>query len=341
MSFRDFIAEMCTIDGPSGFEGKVAQRMKEEMEPSVDRVEIDFKGNLIAVMEGSKPSIMVAAHMDQVALYVEYVDENNLVYFQPSGLIDPKALANVPVKILTAERAIPGVISSPPHHFRYGMTGQAETSNWIDIGDEKGVRPGDMVVYDTAPRWLGKHTLASRSVDCRVPCAVIASLAKEMAKKRIKNRLLFCGVVQEEMGSQGMAKVMKDWNPDYVILVDTSQAWVPPLPKAKAPLPGNGPTLMRFQRWLAPLSVSFSSPAVEQAIEEAARQNQIPLNYGVVAEMLTDSWGVEKADTPALSTLLTLPRRYSHSPYEVIDVRVAEQALAILISALSLLAEKI
>lgn len=244
MSFRDFIAEMCTIDGPSGFEGKVAQRMKEEMEPSVDRVEIDFKGNLIAVMEGSKPSIMVAAHMDQVALYVEYVDENNLVYFQPSGLIDPKALANVPVKILTAERAIPGVISSPPHHFRYGMTGQAETSNWIDIGDEKGVRPGDMIVYDTAPRWLGKHTLASRSVDCRVPCAVIASLAKEMAKKRIKNRLLFCGVVQEEMGSQGMAKVMKDWNPDYVILVDTSQAWVPPLPKAKAPLPGNGPTLM-------------------------------------------------------------------------------------------------
>lgn len=89
------------------------------------------------------------------------------------------------------------------------------------------------------------------------------------------------------------------------------------------------------------MSVSFSSPAVEQAIEEAARQNQIPLNYGVVAEMLTDSWGVEKADTPALSTLLTLPRRYSHSPYEVIDVRVAEQALAILISALSLLAEKI
>jgi endoglucanase len=98
---------------------------------------------------------------------------------------------------------------------------------------------------------------------------------------------------------------------------------------------------MRFQRWLAPLSVSFSSPAIEQAIEEAARQNQIPLNYGVVAEMLTDAWGVEKADTPAVSTLLSLPRRYSHSPYEVIDVRVAEQALAILVSTLSLLAGKI
>ncbi len=141
MSFRDFIVEMCTIDGPSGFEGKVGRRMKEEMESFVDRGEIDFKGNLIAVMEGSKPSIMVAAHMDQVALYVEYVDENNLVYFQPSGLIDPKALANVPVKILAAERTIPGVISSPPHHFRYGMTGPAEATNWIDIGDEKGVRP--------------------------------------------------------------------------------------------------------------------------------------------------------------------------------------------------------
>ena len=341
MSFRDFIVEMCMIDGPSGFEGKVAQRMRQELEPFVDRVEIDFKGNLIAVMEGDKPSIMVAAHMDQVALYVEYVDENNLVYFQPSGLIDPKALANVPVKILTAQGEIPGVISSPPHHFRYGMTGQAETHNWVDIGDQKGVRPGDMIVYDTPPRWLGEHTLASRSLDCRVPCAVVASLAKEMVKKGIKNRLFFCGAVQEEMGSLGMAKVIKDWVPEYVILLDTSQAWVPSLPKAKASLPGNGPTLMRFQRWLAPLSVGFSSPVIEQAIEEAARQNQIPLNYGVVAEMLTDAWGVEKADTSAVSSLLSLPRRYSHSPYEVIDVRVAEQALAILVSALPLLAGKI
>ena len=89
------------------------------------------------------------------------------------------------------------------------------------------------------------------------------------------------------------------------------------------------------------MSVSFSSPVIEQVIEEAAGQNQIPLNYGVVAEMLTDSWGVEKADTPAVSALLSLPRRYSHSPYEVIDVRVAEQALAILVSALPLLTEKI
>jgi tetrahedral aminopeptidase len=341
MSFRDFIVEMCMIDGPSGFEGKVAQRMKQEMEPFVDRVETDFKGNLIAAMDGEKPSIMVAAHMDQVALYVEYVDENNLVFFQPSGLIDPKALSNVPVKILTAGGEIPGVISSPPHHFRYGMTRQAETHNWIDIGDQKGVRPGDMIVYDTPPRWLGEHTLASRSIDCRVPCAIIATLAKEMAKKRIKKRLFFCGVVQEEMGSLGMAKVIKDRNPDYVILIDTSQAWIPSLPKAKAPLPGNGPTLERFQRWLAPLSVSFSSPLIEQAIEEAARQNQIPLNYGVVAEMLTDAWGVEKADSPTVSSLLSLPRRYSHSPYEVIDLRVAEQTLAILVSTLSLLADKI
>jgi len=44
--------EMCMIDGPSGFEGKVAHRMKQEMEPFVDRVEIDFKGNLIAVAAG-------------------------------------------------------------------------------------------------------------------------------------------------------------------------------------------------------------------------------------------------------------------------------------------------
>ena len=108
MSLKDLVFELCMITGPSGFEDKVARRMRQELEPYVDRVETDYKGNLIAAMEGNGPSIMVAAHMDQVALYVEYVDENNLVYFQPSGLVDPKALANVPVLILTEEGEIPG-----------------------------------------------------------------------------------------------------------------------------------------------------------------------------------------------------------------------------------------
>jgi tetrahedral aminopeptidase len=341
MSLRDFIVELCRIDGPSGFEGKVARRMQQELEPHVDRVAIDFKGNLIAVLEGEEPSIMVAAHMDQVAMYVEYVDENNLVYFQPSGLIDTKALANAPVKILTEGGEIPGVVSSPPHHFQYGMTGRSEVRNWIDIGDQKGVRPGDMIVYDTSPRWLGENTLACKSIDSRASCAVVASLGREMQKKKIKNKLYLCGIVQEELGSLGMAKVVKDLDPAYMFLIDTGQAWDPSLPKAKAKPPGSGPTIMRFERWLAQLSVSFPSPLIEKAIEQAAQENQIPFSYGVVAEMLSDAWGVEKAETKAVAGLLSLPRRYSHSPYEVIDVRTVEQALTIVIRALHILAGKL
>jgi putative aminopeptidase FrvX len=341
MDLRDLIVELCRINGPSGFEGKVAQRMRKELEPYVDRVEIDSMGNLISILEGEGPSLMVAAHMDQVALYVEYVDENNLVYFLPSGLIDPKALANVPVLILSEEGEIPGVVSSPPHHFQYSMQGRTEGRNWIDIGERKGVRPGDMIVYDTIPRWLDENTLASKSIDSRVSCALLASLAKEMSQKRIRNRLYLCGAVQEEIGSRGMTRIVKDHQPDYVIVIDTGFAWDPSLPKRKALPPGSGPVLMRFQRWLGQMSVGFSDPVLEKALEQGAREHRIPLNYAVLADMFNDVWGVEKAQTKAVSTSLTLPRRYSHSPYEVIDVRVVEQAFTVVSAALRLLAEKI
>jgi len=341
MDLRDLVVELCMITGPSGFEEKVARRMRQELEPYADQVETDYKGNLIAVMEGEGPSIMVAAHMDQVALYVEYVDENNLVYFQPSGLIDPKALANVPVLILTEEGEIPGVISSPSHHFQYGMTGRSEMRNWIDMGDQKGVKPGDMIVYDTPSRWLGPNTLASKSIDSRAACAIVARLGKEMKKKRIKNKLYICGVVQEELGSLGITKAVKDIDPDYIILVDTGFAWDPSLPKAKAKPIGSGPMLLRFQRWLGQMSVGFSNPLIEKAIEQAAKEKQIPLNYGVLPEMLSDVWGIEKAQTKAVSGQLLLPRRYSHSPYEVIDIKVVEQGFTIICDALQILSEKI
>jgi len=64
MDLRDLVVELCMITGPSGFEEKVARRMRQELEPYVDQVETDYKGNLIAVMEGEGPSIMLAAHMD-------------------------------------------------------------------------------------------------------------------------------------------------------------------------------------------------------------------------------------------------------------------------------------
>jgi endoglucanase len=220
------------------------------------------------------------------------------------------------------------------------MEGRQEAGNWIDIGEQKGVKPGDMIVYDTTPRWLGEHILSSKSIDSRVACAVVAALGKEMSKNRIKSKLYICGVVQEELGSLGITKVVRDLDPSYVILVDTGFAWDPSIPKAKAKAFGSGPMILRFQRWLGQMSVGFSDPKIEKALEEAANSNQIPFTYGVLPEMFSDVWGIEKAETKATSSQLLLPRRYSHSPYEVIDVRVADQALTIVSNALRILSDK-
>lgn len=76
-------------------------------------------------------------------------------------------------------------------------------------------------------------------------------------------------------------------------------------------------------------------------MEQAAKEKQIPLSYGVLPEMLSDVWGIEKAQTKAVSGQLVLPRRYSHSPYEVMDIKVVEQGFTIICDALHILSGNI
>ena len=57
--------------------------------------EVDALGNLLVHKKGAqraKKKVMLAAHMDEVALIVTYITEDGYLKFSPVGGIDPRVL---------------------------------------------------------------------------------------------------------------------------------------------------------------------------------------------------------------------------------------------------------
>ncbi|HIH65566.1 MAG TPA: M42 family metallopeptidase, partial [Methanothermobacter thermautotrophicus] len=72
---KELMKRLSVASGISGFEGEVRDIIRSELEGHVDEIEEDSLGNIIAVKRGSGPSIMLAAHMDEIGLMVRHIDK--------------------------------------------------------------------------------------------------------------------------------------------------------------------------------------------------------------------------------------------------------------------------
>lgn len=335
----DLIYELVQIPGPTGQEGRVANRLKELLEEHVDEVNIDGMGNLIARKKGTegKRSLAVAAHLDQVTMAVLKVDE--YVWFDKLGWIDFRTLPGTPVLILGAERDVPGVVCSTSAHFESG----SDKALWIDVGDrQEYVSPGDLIIFATPPRWLDdrKTLLASSSIDDRAGCSVLVELARRLPENP-RHDIYLIGTVQEEIGSYGMRHVLRQLRPDWVIATDTgfAQDAVPDAKKAFPLREGLGVIRLSFTQpgggVLYPATVNFGSRRLEKLLGDAARKLGIPFGVCAATGTFNDAHMAYEVDPEADSIYLLMARRYSHSPYEILDVNTAQQSVDVLLEAIA------
>jgi len=116
---EDFIRLLKTLSearGPSGFEDEVREVMIKETEPYVDEVVVDRWGNVIGVKRGSSSyKAMVAAHMDEIGLVVDYIDKEGFLRIRPIGEWSEVTLAGRRVWVLAADgRWVRGVVGVTP-----------------------------------------------------------------------------------------------------------------------------------------------------------------------------------------------------------------------------------
>ena len=94
--------ELCSTPGVSGFEDKIADIIERELQDSVNSIEKDGMGNIIATKKGENkkaPTIMLASHMDEIGLMVKYIDDNGFIKFSKIGGINDQILMNQTVVV--------------------------------------------------------------------------------------------------------------------------------------------------------------------------------------------------------------------------------------------------
>ena len=147
MDIKKILSESTSTLGVSGQEACVAAYFAEQFRPYVDEVTVDSMHNVIARKKGNGPKVMLCAHLDEIALMVNHIEDDGAVRFANVGGVDPRILPGSRVWVHGTKGKLFGTIGAMPPHL---LSAEERTSNYkmdklhIDLGmTAEQVRAGD------------------------------------------------------------------------------------------------------------------------------------------------------------------------------------------------------
>ena len=325
---QELLKKLSSARGVSGDEKGVAAVVSKLMQAVCDEVTVDSLGSVIGKRRASCPHptrVLLEAHMDEVGLMVKEVTEDGFLLFAPIGGIDPKILPGAEVTV-HGRSDIYGVIGAkPPHLSDRGKDALFSKEMFIDVGmDEKEVRKyvrvGDSVTFRTDYTPLLGSRAAMRCADDRAGLAVILKAAEEIKNPCVE--LYLSASVQEEVGLRGAGVAAKAVRPDLAVAVDVTHGDVPDAGKKVFSL-GKGPAVL-----IGP----NAHPLKTRALLALAQRKGIPYQIEVDGDgdSGTDAASMQVAGEGIATMLLSVPLRYMHTTYEVMDVKDAIEAAGLL-----------
>ena len=324
---KEHLKRLVETHAPSGYESPVAELLRDEWAGLVDEFDSDGLGSLIGIKRGAvvdepRRKIMLAAHMDEIALMVRQIEDGFIYLHRISG-IDPRVMLAQPV-VVHGERALPGVVASKPPH----MLSRGETKRYpaidtlvVDVGlpadeVEALVGIGDLVTVEGPMIDLKGRRAAAKAMDDRACIAVITTCLELLRTMRHSWDVYAAATVQEEVGLRGATTAANRIAPDCAIALDVGFAEQPGVTTGAGKL-GGGPQLG--------IGANFHPKMVER-IKEVASYYDIKWQSDIMpARSGTDAWAIQVSRTGVPTALLSIPLRNMHSPVETLDLKDVER----------------
>ena len=314
------LEKLSNASGVSGYENELRQIIRDELSPHVDELSTDSMGNLFAIKkgDGTGPKVMLTAHMDEVGLFVDFIDSKGFVKFRKIGSIDDRVLLSRRVYI--GERKSPGIIGTKPVHLKGPGDDQKVVSSdnmSIDVGANSKnaaqsiARVGDPVVFATKFVQSG-DILRGKAFDDRAGCGVLVELLKRSYP------FTFQGVftVQEELGLRSATIAAYALNPDFGFALEGTTANDMPSKRDVTPSTnlGAGPAITIMDK-----SVISDKRLVNLLVDTAKREN-IPYQFKRTITGNTDAGAMRKTRGGVPSVTVSFPIRYMHAPVGIMHL---------------------
>ncbi|MGA2766568.1 MAG: M20/M25/M40 family metallo-hydrolase [Spirochaetia bacterium] len=341
MDTATLVKELVEARGASGYETEVREVVRKRFGELAHEVRVDAMGNLIALRRGEgasgdRPSVMLAAHMDEIALMVTQVDKGFLQVTQIGGF-DPRVLFGQEV-VVHGSRELPGLVVSVPPHF----TDAAEREKpvpleklFIDVGLPPDfvaatVRVGDIVTMRGRYTQLSAGYAAGKSMDDRAAVAAIALCMEELARRRHSWNVFAVATVQEEVSMAGSVAGTYGIDPTIAVVVDVTFGMQPGLSPNETVKMDGGPSIA--------MGPNFH-PVLREKLTAAAAALEIPHQMEVIAGTSgTDAWAIQVSRSGVPCGLLGIPLRSMHTPVETVCLRDIERTAKLLAEFIARLA---
>ncbi|SRR6266516_4368023 len=336
-ALRTDLAELTALHAPSGAEQPVIARLRDLFTPLVDAVSVDHIGNLTATREGPPGAshIVVSAHADEIGALVASIEPDGFLRLLPIGGVQARLLEGRAVWV----GGRPGVIGARSGHLtprlQHGQ-GLSLDDLYVDLGVDSaeevealGVRVGDPIVVLSELRVLAGSRVSGKGIDNRASCVLLLHLLRRLQGCALSHRLTALVAVQEEVGLRGARVAYTRLQPDLAIVIDTFPAAGTPDTRhlSYTAYIGQGALITPAS---GESNTGFLMPkAARDTIIAAAERAGIPYQLAVTGSGVTDAAAAHLTGGGIPTLEVKIPRRYSHSPVELLDLRDLAAALSL------------
>jgi len=332
-----FLSALVEAPSPSGFEQPAARVFRDRLAGVADTVETNVMGSVHAVLRGTGAgvSVMLAGHIDEIGLMVNYISDEGFVSFAAIGGVDAAILPGMRVRVHPGSGdVLLGVMGRKPIHLIEEDERKTVTKLdklFIDLGlsgaeVKKRVRVGDPITFDVGLETFGDDLAVSRAFDDKMGAWIAARVLEEVKKAGgAAGDLIAAATVQEEVGLRGGTTSAYGVDPQVGIAVEVGHATdYPDIDKRKhgEAICGKGPIIARGPN---------INPALFDLLVKAADKAKVPYQIGAEPRGTgTDANAIQLSRGGKAAALVSIPLRYMHTPTEVLSLKDLDHAVKLL-----------
>lgn len=321
--FRNYI----NTPSPVGFESTGQKLWIDYIRPFVEEIITDPYGTAVGVVNPKADfKVVLEAHVDEISWFVNYINDQGLIYLKRNGGVDHQIAPGQRVIIHGRKGPVKAVFGWPAIHTRINTADKepvAKVENlFLDSGarnkkeiEELGIRVGSVVTYQDGFDELAYDYYIGRAFDNRVGGYMIAEVARlvQESGRKLPFGLYVVNAVQEEIGLRGAEMIARRLKPNVAIVTDVTHDTTTPMINKLIEgdtACGKGPSL------------SYG-PAVHnkllQVVEDVAAKAGLPVQLRTVSRSTgTDTDSFAYANDGCPSVLISIPLRYMHTTVEML-----------------------